>query len=78
MKYHKQKSFHEVPRIDPDDESLRDESSADNDPFVPNGEPEDSNELDELDPDDECWDAFLADDDERDSQPEYGDFWPAD
>ena len=22
------------------------------------------------------WDAFLADDDERDPQPEYGDFWP--
>ena len=24
----------------------------------------------------ERWEAFIADDDERDPQPEYGDFWP--
>ncbi|HEX4413418.1 MAG TPA: hypothetical protein VH107_07290 [Lacipirellulaceae bacterium] len=41
------------------------------------GDFEDS-ELDEIDPDDPRWDAFIADDDERDPQPEHGDFWPAD
>ena len=25
-----------------------------------------------------AWDAFIADDDERDPQPDYGDFWPED
>ena len=27
--------------------------------------------------DDDPWDAFLVDDDERDPLPEPGDFWPA-
>jgi hypothetical protein len=31
---------------------------------------------DEIDPDDAHWDAFLADEDELDPQPEPGDFWP--
>ena len=39
---------------------------------------DDSSELDEIDPDDPRWDAFIADDDERDPQPDYGDFWPED
>jgi hypothetical protein len=38
----------------------------------------DDSELDQVDPDDQRWDAFIPDDDERDPQPEYGDFWPAD
>ena len=28
--------------------------------------------------DDDPWDAFLVDDDERDPMPEPGDFWPDD
>jgi hypothetical protein len=35
-------------------------------------------ELDQIDPDDERWDAFIADVDERDPQPEHGDFWELD
>lgn len=35
-------------------------------------------EATEINPDDPRWDAFLADDDELDPEPEYGDFWPED
>jgi hypothetical protein len=38
-------------------------------------EPDDFSDLDEIDPDDERWEAFLADIDESDPQPEHGDFW---
>lgn len=41
-------------------------------------EPTETDELDNLtdvDPEDRHWDAFLADDDERDPQPDPGDFW---
>jgi hypothetical protein len=41
-------------------------------------ETDDSSELDDIDPDDQRWDAFIADDDERDPQPELGDFSPLD
>jgi hypothetical protein len=39
----------------------------------------DTDDLDdflEIDLDDERWETFLADEDERDPQPEHGDFWP--
>jgi hypothetical protein len=45
---------------------------------LPSDEPEDPSELEEIDPDDECWDAFIADEDELDPDPEHGDFWPGD
>ncbi|HEX3602032.1 MAG TPA: hypothetical protein VHU84_17900, partial [Lacipirellulaceae bacterium] len=41
-------------------------------------ETDDSSEFDDIDPDDQRWDAFIADDDERDPQPELGDFSPLD
>jgi hypothetical protein len=41
-------------------------------------EADDFSDLDEIDPDDERWEAFLADIDESDPQPEYGDFWTND
>jgi hypothetical protein len=49
------------------------ESSHNADDFPANDE---IDELNEIDPDDPYWDAFLADDDELDPQPEPGDFWP--
>jgi hypothetical protein len=52
-----------------------DENEAD--AYAPAGDSEDS-EWDEIDPDDPRWDAFVADDDERNPEPEYGDFWPED
>jgi hypothetical protein len=51
------------------------ESSPDESDFLP---PEEPSELDEIDLNDERWEAFLADDDERDPQPQPGDFWPED
>jgi len=39
---------------------------------------EESADPEEVDPDDERWEAFVLDDDEFDPQPEYGDFWTAD
>jgi hypothetical protein len=46
-------------------------------PFpTPSEEDADDSELDQIDPDDPRWDAFIPDDDERNPQPEYGDFWP--
>jgi hypothetical protein len=49
-------------------------------PSQPAAQEDDPDEilLDEFDRDDERWDAFLADDDERDPQPEFGDFWITD
>jgi hypothetical protein len=39
-------------------------------------EPDDASELDEVDQFDEAsWEAFVADDDECDPLPDYGDFW---
>lgn len=38
-------------------------------------EPIELDALDDADDDDSRWDAFLADDDERDPLPEPGDFW---
>lgn len=43
---------------------------------LPDDETEES-DLDQVDPDDPQWDALIPEDDERDPQPEYGDFWPA-
>lgn len=36
---------------------------------------DDPSELDEIDLDDERWEAFLADEDELNPQPDHGDFW---
>ena len=36
---------------------------------------DDPSELDEIDLDDQRWEAFLADEDELDPQPDHGDFW---
>ena len=44
-------------------------------PTTPEEDAVDS-EVDQLDPDDPWWDALILDDDDRDPQPEYGDFWP--
>ena len=41
----------------------------------PPAEPSDLEELDWPDTDDDRWDAFIPDDDERDPMPEPGDFW---
>ena len=41
-------------------------------------ETEEPSDLDNIDPDDDHWDAFLADEDELDPSPEFGDFWPDD
>jgi hypothetical protein len=45
--------------------------------FVPVEDPDDPNDLDKYGPsiDDDCWDAFIPDDDERDPLPDPGDFW---
>jgi hypothetical protein len=71
MKRHAHKPTNTAPRE-------RRNVEIDDDRHVPNDEPDDSSELDKIDPDDPRWDAFIADDDERDPQPEPGDFWPAD
>lgn len=39
---------------------------------------DDPSELDEIDLDDQRWEAFLADEDERDPQPGHDDFWHVD
>ena len=52
-----------------------DAETSDSAPHTPIAETDESSDLDEIDPDDERWDAFIADDDERDPQPDYGDFW---
>ena len=41
-------------------------------------EADEDSELDQIDPDDERWEAFILDDDEWDPQPGYGDFWGLD
>ena len=51
------------------------QDAPDSDWREPTGEPDETSDLEEIDPDDPRWDAFIADDDERDPQPEYGDFW---
>ena len=40
-------------------------------------DPDDPSDLDDYDPsiDDDRWDVFIPDDDERDPRPEPGDFW---
>ncbi len=48
------------------------------DPDTPFEEPDDPSDLDEFDlprTDDSRWDVFIPDDDERDPQPEPGDFF---
>jgi hypothetical protein len=57
-----------------DIEHENDQYDPDSNPPAKNGE---DSEWDEIDPDDPCWDAFVADDDERNPEPEFGDFWPA-
>jgi hypothetical protein len=53
-------------------------------PPEPDPEPEQPDDFCDLDDqdmpctdhgDDSCWDAFIADDDERDPEPDPGDFW---
>jgi hypothetical protein len=51
---------------------------AEPEPRETEDDPDETGEFDEIDPDDPRWDAFIADDDERDPEPEYGDFWPID
>jgi hypothetical protein len=67
MKSRTEKALRETTPDEPDKES--DETLDDAD---------DSSELDEIDPDDPRWEAFIADDDERDPQPDHDDFWPED
>jgi hypothetical protein len=42
---------------------------------LPSLDPEEPSDLDDIDPDDDRWDAFLADEDELDPTPAPGDFW---
>lgn len=44
----------------------------------PSIETEDASDFDDIDPDDDRWDAFLVDEDELDPVPEFGDFWAED
>ena len=69
MRSRTEKALHQSTSEEPREE-LEDDKTADH--------VDDSSELDEIDPDDPRWDAFIADDDERDPQPDYGDFWPED
>jgi len=41
-------------------------------------DPDELSDTDVIDLDDERWEAFLADEDELDPDPEPGDFWPDD
>jgi hypothetical protein len=66
----------EYRRDEPADRHGSHEMPPDTDRLPANDEPEEPSDLDEIEPDDDRWDAFIADDDERDPQPEYGDFWP--
>ena len=68
MKSRTEKALHESTSEEPQEDFDNDEAPED----------DDSSELDEIDPDDPRWDAFIADDDERDPQPDYGDFWQED
>jgi hypothetical protein len=45
---------------------------------LPSVESEEPSDLEDIDPDDDRWDAFLADEDELDPIPELGDFWAQD
>ena len=56
------------------------ETACEHERFEPYSDPPeeeaDDGELDEIDPDDPRWEPFIADDEERNPEPEYGDFWP--
>jgi hypothetical protein len=78
MRFRSGKALRKTAHEEPDDEVGNDESSNDSARLAPTDEPDESTDLDDIDPDDERWDAFIADDDERDPQPDHGDFWPAD
>lgn len=71
-------SIRQAAHEQPDDQACRVATADEPDQPAPHDEPDESSDLDEIDPDDERWDVFIADDDERDPQPDYGDFWPAD
>lgn len=78
MRFQTKKALRETRHDEPEEEFGDDETSGDSSRRTPLDEPDDSSDLDDIDPDDERWDAFIADDDERDPQPNYGDFWPED
>jgi hypothetical protein len=73
MKPRTEKALHESTSKEPQEDGFQEDVEIDETPTD-----DDSSELDEIDPDDPRWDAFIADDDERDPQPDYGDFWPED
>lgn len=58
--------------FEPDEKSLADPA------HVPWHEFDDASELDEIDLSDERWEAFLADDDELDPEPDPDDFYTFD
>jgi hypothetical protein len=79
MRHSTGKLLNEAPHTETDNVFGAGNNGADEyDRRQPIDDPDEASELDEIDPDDARWDAFIADDDERDPQPEYGDFWPAD
>jgi hypothetical protein len=78
MRYPPEKARRETTHDETGEEIGDDETSNDSPRLAPTDEPDESSDLDEIDPDDERWDAFIVDDDERDPQPDYGDFWPED
>jgi hypothetical protein len=64
-----------------DDDACDHETSQDDDRSPPSDEAEEPNDFDDpddVDLDDVHWDAFLADDDELDPQPDPGDFYLGD
>lgn len=75
MNSHTGKSLSQPSRDEHGDELAGHEESGDSAQPTPIAEADEPSDLDEIDPDDERWDAFIADDDERDPQPGYGDFW---
>jgi hypothetical protein len=84
MKFHASQPLRENNRDKFDEEACDRESSQDEDHFPasdeadePNGF-DDADDLSDIDPDAPFWDAFLADDDERDPQPDPNDFYCGD
>jgi hypothetical protein len=75
MKRNPQSSLRHLRECDQTGTKNRHNQPADEE-LLPSLDPDEPTDLDEIDPDDERWDAFLADDDELDPTPEPGDFWP--
>lgn len=84
MRTHEFKPLRDSERDQFDEDACDRETTQDDDHFPASDEADEFNDLDDaddaedIDPDDAHWDAFLADDDERDPQPDPGDFYQGD